>query len=119
MPPVTIGDLATFVSSKNAGPFLITVDVIFSSRESFERVRDSGVLTPTRIAGRYEQLESDVLGIYYYEPANAIKVTMRRPVPSGSPRDSDVYGAQQHVPILTFPLPEICSDHHQQVEAQS
>lgn len=106
MSQVTIGDLATFISSKNAGPFLISVDIICNSRESFDRIRDSDVLTPSKIAIRYGRPVSDILGIYYYEPANAIKVTMRRPVSSGSPGDSDVYGAQQHVPILTCPLPD-------------
>jgi hypothetical protein len=100
----TIGDHATFISSKNAGPFLITIDVVFDSRESFELARDSGQITPERVAELYKRDVSDVVGIYFFGPANALKVTMRRSVPSGSPGDTDVYGAQQHVPMMRFPL---------------
>jgi hypothetical protein len=31
---------------------------------------------------------------------------MRRPVVSGSPGDSDVYGAQQHAPLLDIEFDE-------------
>jgi hypothetical protein len=104
-PTATLGDHATFITSKNAGPFLITVDAIFSSRESFERIRDADIVTPERIAALYQRDVSDVLGIYFFGPANALKVTMRRPVPSGAPGDTDVYGAQQHVPMMSLPVP--------------
>lgn len=104
MPRPMLGELATFMTSKNAGPFLVTIDVVFASREWYERVRDAGVLTPERVAALYKRDVSDVVGIYYFDPANAIKVTMRRPVPSGSPGDTDVYGAQQHVPLMTYPV---------------
>ena len=35
-----------------------------------------------------------------YPFANAIKFSLRRPVGSGGPNDFDVYGAQQHAPLL-------------------
>ena len=100
----TLGELATFISSKNAGPFLLTVDVVFSSREAFELVRDSCLVTPERVATLYARDVDDVVGIYFVDSANALKVTMRRSIPSGSPGDTDVYGAQQHVPIMTLQM---------------
>ena len=101
----TIGDLATFVTSKNAGPFLVTIDAIFTSRDQYERVRDADVLTPEVVARLYQRDVRDVVGIVYFDPAKAIKVTLRRQTPSGSPGDTDVYGAQQHVPLTTYRLP--------------
>lgn len=100
----TLGDCATFISSKNAGPFLITVDVVFSSRESYELIRDTGLITPERVAELYGRDVADIVGIYFVSSAKALKVTMRRSTPSGSPGDTDVYGAQQHVPLMTLPL---------------
>ena len=102
---ITLGEQATFISSKNAGPFLVTVDMVLSSRDVFLQIRDSNLLTPQLIADLYKRDVADIVGIYYFNPANAIKVTMRRPVPSGSPSDSDVYGAQQHVPLMLCSLP--------------
>ena len=39
-----IRDLAVICRSKNANPFLITLDVVFPDRETFEKVRAAGVL---------------------------------------------------------------------------
>jgi hypothetical protein len=38
--------------------------------------------------------------IIHFDPANAVKVALDRPVASGSPGDTDVYGARQHAPLL-------------------
>ncbi len=35
----------------------------------------------------------------------AIKFTVRRSRPSGSPGDSDVFGAQQYAPLLEIDVP--------------
>jgi len=98
-------EVADVIRSKNAGPFELTLDVIFKSREIFESVRDAGLFTPSMIATLYGIPESDVLKVVHYEPARAIKATLRRHLPSGSIGDRDVYGAQQHAPLLTIPIP--------------
>src|SRR5689334_14512332 len=46
----TLRELASTIRSKNAGVDKITFDVIFRARENFERVRDSGVLSPDSVA---------------------------------------------------------------------
>jgi hypothetical protein len=104
-PTPTLGELAAFITSKNAGPFLVTIDVVFKTDADYRTVRDSGALTPEVVADVYRRDVADVTGIYRFDPARAIKVTMRRVVPSGSPGDTDVYGAQQHVPLMNLPLP--------------
>jgi hypothetical protein len=38
-----IKDVAKVCKSKNAGPFELTVDVVFDSAETFERVKATGV----------------------------------------------------------------------------
>ena len=37
----TIGEIAAFVTSKNAGPFLLTLDIVFPDRATYERLRSS------------------------------------------------------------------------------
>jgi hypothetical protein len=45
--------------------------------------------------------KEDVLKIIYFEPANAAKMTIRRGIVSGAPGETDIYGAQQHAPLLS------------------
>ena len=48
---------------------------------------------------------NDIFGIIYFEPAQAVKITMRRRVLSGALGDGDIYGAQQHAPLLDIEFP--------------
>lgn len=98
-------DVADVIRSKNAGPFELTLDIIFKSQEYFEVVRRSQMFTAAMIANLYNIPRDDVLNVIHYEPARAIKITLRRRIPSGSVGDRDVYGAQQHAPLLTLTVP--------------
>jgi hypothetical protein len=40
-----------------------------------------------------------------YPPALAWKATFPRRIPSGAVGDTDVYGAQQHAPLLDIDIP--------------
>ncbi|MBO9354937.1 DUF4387 family protein [Bordetella petrii] len=101
---VKLKDIAKACKSKNAGPFAITLDIMFDDRALFERVRATGVITPALIAGLYGVQEQDVL-FTEYAPAMAWKATLPRPVPSGAVGDVDIYGAQQHAPLLDIEIP--------------
>jgi hypothetical protein len=97
-------DLAEVLRSKNAGPLLITFDVILPDRATYRRVIDSEVLQPALIGQLYDLDPADVQ-ITPFEAANAIKITIPRRGPtSGAPGDRDVYGAQQHAPLLDIEL---------------
>ena len=102
----TIGDYADYVTSKNAGPFLLTVDMIFPDDETFQRIKQKDFITPELVASLYNCTPDDVKTIVYFSPANAVKVTLNRRLASGSFGDGDMYGAAQHVPLLTCPVPE-------------
>jgi hypothetical protein len=100
----TIRELAKACKSKNAGPYELTVDIMFGDRETFERVRASGVITPALFARLYGVPASSVL-LTEYPPAFAYKATFERRIPSGELGDTDVYGAQQHAPLLDVEIP--------------
>lgn len=100
----TLKDVADVIRSKNAGPFELTLDVIFKDVDTFNRVKKDEVFTASMIARLYGAPEEDVLSIIHYEPARAIKITLKRSIPSGSVGDRDVYGAQQHAPLLDMPV---------------
>lgn len=94
-----LADFAKVVRSKNAGPFIVTFDVLFASDEDYERVRAGGRLTLDTVAAAYGVSPNEVMDFDYYDFARAVKFSIRRPFPSGGPADNDIYGAQQHIPL--------------------
>src|ERR1700674_4503712 len=48
-----LAELASLIRSKNAGPFILTFDIMFPDDESYLRVKNSGVLTIPRFAGLF------------------------------------------------------------------
>ncbi|MEK7814972.1 MAG: DUF4387 family protein, partial [Chloroflexota bacterium] len=60
-----IRDLAVVCRSKNASPFLLTLDMVFPDRETFEKVRASGVLNKQLISRLYSVREEDILLIEF------------------------------------------------------
>ena len=95
-------DIAQVVRSKNSGPFELVLDIIFKNRECFDTLRASGQFSAEQIAKAYGVDQSDIRNIIWFEPSNAVKVVMPRYIVSGAPGDTDVYGAQQHAPLLTM-----------------
>lgn len=98
-------DLAKTIRSKNAGVDLVTFDVIFSDRETYDRVRRSGALSPAAICGIFGISPDRLTDHVEFDPALAIKFTIRRIRPSGSPGDGDVFGSQHYGPLLAVEVP--------------
>lgn len=99
-----IRDIARICKSKNAGPFELTIDVVFDDPDLFRRVKATGVLDAALFARLYGVAESDVL-FTVYDAGCAFKATLPRLVPAGDIGDTDVYGAQQHAPLLEVDVP--------------
>lgn len=102
--PVPLSQVAKVIRSKNAGPFELALDVMFSDEATYRNVQSQGLFTPRAIAQLYQVAEEDILAIRYFDAANAVKIVLERPVPSGDIGDRDVYGAQQHAPLLEMPV---------------
>jgi len=94
-----IGDIASIVRSKNAGPFRLTLDVFFETDADYCRVVEAEVMSTSGIMDAYRVDRGDIIGIYEIPELNAVKISIKRPIPAGNPADSDVYGAQQHTPL--------------------
>jgi hypothetical protein len=97
-------DIALVLKSKNAGLFELTIDAVFADRDIFERVAKTGVLCPALFAELYDVPEDSVL-FTQYAPGLAFKATIPRLVSAGDIGDTDVYGAQQHAPLLDVEIP--------------
>src|SRR5438034_11472411 len=98
-------ELAKTIRSKNAGVDQITFDIIFRDRASYDLVRKSGALTAETVARLYGIPRERITVFVEYDPAPAIKFTIRRERPSGSPGERDVLGAQQYAPLFDLPIP--------------
>ena len=102
MKKVKLFDCADVIRSKNSGPYELTFDIIFKEQAMFEHFRDANIMTKAVFANLYNICESDITGIIAFSPAKAIKITIKRPLASGDLGESDVYGAQQHAPLMGF-----------------
>lgn len=96
-------DIARVIRSKNAGPFTLTLDVIFDTDEDFERVSTAPGFTAENIAKAYRKKTAEI-SIHPFKAIKGIKITMPRTVSSGAPGDNDVYGSQQHMPLANLEI---------------
>lgn len=94
--------MASVIRSKNSGPYELTFDIIFKTFEEYNFFKDHQALTPEVMANLYGIEVSDVIQVIYFDPAKAVKATIKRPIPSGSLGETDVYGAQQHAPLMHY-----------------
>jgi hypothetical protein len=105
MRAVRLGELADVVRSKNCSPYALTLDVFFRSDAIYRRAKEHQVVNRELVERVYGIGTGQILHIVYHDATRAVKVTIPRPVSSGAVGDTDVYGAQQHVPLLTAEVP--------------
>jgi len=99
-------DITDIIRSKNSGPYELTFDIIFKNFDWFEKVCAAKVINVELACRLFHIRPEDVINIIEFKPAKAIKITIKRPICSGDLGETDVYGAQQHAPLigLTFNL---------------
>ncbi|SDM46022.1 DUF4387 domain-containing protein [Halarsenatibacter silvermanii] len=100
-----ISELTNVIRSKNAGPYQLTFDLIFKEFSNYELVKNLNIINKEKISNLYGISEDKIVSIIPYDPAKAIKITILRPWASGSWKETDVYGAQQHAPLLNIEIP--------------
>ena len=75
-------EIAKVIRSKNAGPFEITLDIVFHN-------------VPTQ----------NIITFGFFELINAVKITLPRPRAQGGIGETDMHAAQQHVPLQEIRVP--------------
>jgi hypothetical protein len=78
------------------------LDIIFNELSDFEKVARGGFISHELICELYNVTPDEIISIVTFAPAKAIKATIVRPLCSGNLGETDVYGAQQHAPLLTL-----------------
>ena len=99
---IKLFDVAEVIRSKNSGPYELTFDIMFKDQTTFEDFAARNIMTPAVFAKLYGIDETQVLSVIAFPPSKAVKITIARPISSGALGEKDVYGAQQHKPLLGF-----------------
>jgi hypothetical protein len=68
-------------------------------------VRRSGALSRDAICRIFGIASDRITDCVEFDPALAIKFTIRRTRSSGSPGDGDIFGSQQYGPLLDLQIP--------------
>jgi hypothetical protein len=77
---------------------------VFGDPVTYDQVKRSGVITRELIAHMYRAPMDDVMFIEH-DRALALKASIPRPVSSGDLEDTDVFGGQQHGPLVDLEIP--------------
>jgi hypothetical protein len=93
-----LGDLCSLIRSKNAGPFYLTFDIMFNDQANYDQVKKSNIISKSLVSTLYK-LEEGKIQLVFHDAAQAIKISIPRPIFQCEPGDSDCYGGQQYVPL--------------------
>ena len=99
---IKLFDVADVIRRKNSGPYELTFDIMFKDTAVFEDFVARNIMTKAVFARLYGIEESKVQSVVAFPPSKAVKITIIRPMSSGALGEKDVYGAQQHRPLLGF-----------------
>ncbi len=100
--PLTLGDLALEVRSKNAGPFWMTLEAFMPDDRAY-RIADA-LITAELISDLY-QVAPASLQVFRIPDLRVVKVSFPRPITQGSLHDRDLHAGQHHVPLANTVVP--------------
>jgi Domain of unknown function (DUF4387) len=89
------------IRSKDAGPFMLTLDLFFADAGTHRAFRTADVLSAATIAGLY-RVDPGEVEIFHLEEIDAMKISFPRPIPSGDFGDTDITGGQQYAVLVEF-----------------
>ncbi len=98
-------DMAVVIRSKDAGINRLTFDIIFTSAENYEAALRSNAFCARAVAGTLGLPVERIVGTFFVDSCNAIKISVDRPNISASPDEHDVFGAQQQSAIERMSVP--------------
>ena len=98
-------DMAVVIRSKDAGINRLTFDVVFNSAADYEAALTSNVFSKSNVAKILKVAPERIVGTFYVDSCNAIKISIDRPNISASLDEHDVFGAQQQSAIEQLSIP--------------
>ena len=98
-------DMAVVIRSKDAGINRLTFDIVFNSAADYESALTSNVFAKDNVAAVLGVSEDQIVGTYFVDSCNAIKISMERLNISASLDEHDVFGAQQQAAVERLSIP--------------
>jgi hypothetical protein len=98
-------DMAVVIRSKDAGINRLTFDIIFTSGENYEAALRSNMFSKENVARMLNLPAERVVGTFFVDTCNAIKISVERPNISASVDERDVFGAQQQSAVEHLIIP--------------
>jgi hypothetical protein len=89
----------TLIRSKDAGPFMLTLDLFFTDADARRAFVSAGVFSAERIAELY-RVDPVQVQIFELADIDALKISFPRPVASGEFGDTDITGGQQYAILV-------------------
>jgi hypothetical protein len=98
-----VSEVCRHVRSKVAGPFWVTLDLMFDSQESFDRYSPSRALSAESIAKVYG-VDAAAVRHYPVPKLKVLKISYPRRKPQGGVEERDLHSGQQYTYILDLEL---------------
>ena len=98
-------DMAVVIRSKDAGVNRLTFDIVFNSAADYEAALHSNVFHKGNVAKILNVPAASVVGTFFVDTCNAIKLSIDRPNISASIDEHDVFGAQQQSAVEQLVVP--------------
>ena len=95
----SVGRHFTLIRSKDAGPFMLTIDLFFADADSRRAFLDAEVFSAERIADLYG-VDPREVQTYDLADIGALKISFPRPTISGDFGDTDITGGQQYALVV-------------------
>jgi hypothetical protein len=89
------------IRSKDAGPFMLTLDLFFAGEAVHRAFRESGLLDATPVAALYG-IDPAEVDTYDLPEVSALKISFPRLIPSGDFGDTDITGGQQYGLLVDY-----------------
>lgn len=96
-------DCTKLIRSKNAGPFILTIDVMFENSDMFNKCLEQDILSAKNIAEIYG-IALEKIDTFAMPMISTIKISFPRAVSQGDLGDSDNHGGQQYAPLLDLEI---------------
>lgn len=89
----------SLIRSKDAGPFMLTIDLFFTDAETREGFMSAGVFSAERIGALYG-VDPAQVQVFELADIDALKISFPRPIASGEFGDTDITGGQQYAILV-------------------
>ncbi|MDR1237013.1 MAG: DUF4387 domain-containing protein [Propionibacteriaceae bacterium] len=98
-----VKEVCRHVRSKVAGPFWVTIDLMFDSQENYDRYVRSPALSADSIAAIYG-IVPETISLYPIPQLKVLKISYPRRSPQGSIEERDLHSGQQYTYLLNVEL---------------